>query len=172
MFDPQHLCWLLESNDDWNARRDCNDFQPLLGDRDISGALLESNRFVGLDNHRPDLRKINLSSADLSDATLDQADLTGANLSFANLDKTRLRYAKLHNANLTASEPSNALLFPLLKEGTVQGKEDYCCPMTKVDQTINSVSRLLRTIGKLKNQLYRNADVSLYFRGEACDSWT
>lgn len=65
---------------------------------------------------RADLRKVNLSYADLHDVDLSHADLYGANLqgaylSYADLQYTDLRYANLRDANLRDASLSGANLF-------------------------------------------------------------
>ena len=89
MANPQHIAWLKEGVQSWNARRLSQRFDPDLSSEDISKAL------GGLD--REDIRQIsvrlrclNLSGANLSNSTLRDTDLTGAKFYGADLTNAKL----------------------------------------------------------------------------------
>ncbi|OLS51180.1 pentapeptide repeat-containing protein [Rhodovulum sulfidophilum] len=112
MGNPQHLDWLLEGVEAWNARREREAFVPDLSGMDIRGAFekagkLEEGRIplAGVNLREADLREANLGGADLGEANLigahlREADLWEANLSEADLMDTNLREADLTGADL------------------------------------------------------------------------
>ena len=69
--------------------KSCDFSGATLTDVDLSRAVLTFSRFVGAD-----MRRINLTLADLSKADLSGADLTGADLTDANLDEANLAGVK------------------------------------------------------------------------------
>ena len=103
--DPQHIQWLLEGVDAWNARRVAEPFTP-----DLPGAdLRDEFRKVRRRNYeklmlRPiDLIGYNLSGADLKNAIIGDADLINAGLRDAHLSG-----AYLYGANLSGADLCNA----------------------------------------------------------------
>ncbi len=115
MANPQHIEWLLEGVDKWNARRAVSEFTPDFERADIYRIFWNSNLL-------DDLGKIPLLGVDLHDANLARtsflwanlfsADLTSANLTSANLSNTMLVGASLNDANL---------LFAILEGATLIG---------------------------------------------------
>ena len=87
MANPQHMAWLIEGVESWNARRQHQRFDPDLSSEDISKAL------GGHDNE--DIRQIS--------ARLHNVNFSGANLSNSTLRDTDLTAAKLYGADLTAA---------------------------------------------------------------------
>ncbi|WP_392662947.1 pentapeptide repeat-containing protein [Amaricoccus sp. B4] len=75
MANPQHLEWLLEGVEAWNARREREDFVP-----GLSGAKLRGAKLRGANLWGADLRGADLWGADLRGADLWGADLRGANV--------------------------------------------------------------------------------------------
>ena len=120
MANEEHIQWLLEGVEAWNAWREIDDFTPDLSnadlsDTDLSDANLSYANLSGADLSDTDLSDANLSyanlsSADLSDADLSDADLSGADLSSANLSGTDLPDADLSGANLSDADLSGANL--------------------------------------------------------------
>ena len=130
MADAQHIQWLLEGVEAWNARREAGgdlyeeipDFSgvnlrvafenagqikgdewiPLAG-YELSGADLTLSVL-----NRADLTRANLAIADLTDVDLTGADLTGANLANANLANADLTGADLTGADLTGADLTGA----------------------------------------------------------------
>ncbi|WP_298257101.1 pentapeptide repeat-containing protein [uncultured Litoreibacter sp.] len=90
MANPQHLEWLREGVDAWNARMREKRFVA-----DLQGADLQ-----GADLQRTDLRGADLRGADLQGALLLEADLQGADLQGADLQRAHLRGTDLQRALL------------------------------------------------------------------------
>ena len=115
MANPQHIEWLLEGVEAWNARRVTSEFVPDFESADIYGIFRNSNLLDDLGKiplTEIDLRGANLSRTSFLWANLFCADLKGANLAFANLSNTMLGGASLIGANL---------LFANLKSATLIG---------------------------------------------------
>ena len=116
MANDEHVALLNKGVDAWNAwRKENPDIRPDLSGADLSGrdlsvrdlsrAALREARLV-----KVDLRTANLSEANLSGADLFEADLTNTNLSGAALREARLVNADLIGANLTAADLTGASL--------------------------------------------------------------
>ena len=116
MTDSEHIKWLLEGVESWNARRMAEDFTPRLEGEAIS---LKFRMVNGLGETDPiPLAGINFEHANLKDTYLDNADLSGAILTCAELDgadlmdtklcNAKLNHASLKNANLRSSDLSNS----------------------------------------------------------------
>ncbi|MCE8417630.1 pentapeptide repeat-containing protein [Rhodovulum sulfidophilum] len=82
MGNPQHLDWLLEGVEAWNARRKREDFVPDLSGMDIRGAFEKAGK---LEDGRIPLSGINFANADLRGVNLRGADLASADLGKTNL---------------------------------------------------------------------------------------
>ena len=89
MANPQHLAWLKEGVEKWNARRQSQRFDPNLSSEDISKALGGHER-EDIREISVHLRNVNLSGANLSNSTLRDTDLTGATFSNSNLTNAKL----------------------------------------------------------------------------------
>ena len=168
MFDPEHLEWFFESVDDWNVRRARADFRPRLGGADLTSEFFKRRESSDVE---PIFRNINLFNAELNGAYMTHLDLQDSNLALANLNGTRLWYANLSGANLTGSEPWLASLFPPHDLGTIQSGSSEQSVVENLDGPICAVGDLLRTIRELKNEIYTDDKIQLYFRGEACTCW-
>ena len=110
MANPQHIEWLLEGVQAWNARRARGDFVP-----DFSGVNLRDEiQRVRRRKFEPNMLRpiklggVNLSEANLSNAVLGDAELNGANLREANLSGAYLYGANLSEANLSGANFSGA----------------------------------------------------------------
>ena len=113
----QHIRWLLEGAEDWNARREREPFVPDFSGADIYrdfriAAKLDPDGNIPLsefDLGHANLRETRLCSwrsacsADLRNATLRSADLRGAILTNAKLDGANLIGARLGRANLSSA---------------------------------------------------------------------
>ena len=89
MANPQHVAWLKEGVEKWNARRQSQLFNPDLSSEDISRALGGHDR-EDIREISVQLRNVNLSGADLSNSTLRDTDLTGAKFYSSNLTNAKL----------------------------------------------------------------------------------
>ena len=113
MGNPQHLEWLLEGVEAWNARRKRDDFVPNFEGVDISTAFVVAGK---LDEFgRAPLEGANLKASILSKAILDEADLEwadfeGATLIGAKLEGTNLQGAGFRLADLEAANLDDASL--------------------------------------------------------------
>lgn len=103
MANPQHIEWLLEGVEAWNARRAREEFEP-----DLSGARLSG----------ADLRDANLERAKLEGAILRGADLRGVELAWAILSQAVLRGANVERAVLRGGKLERADLGWAIFTGT------------------------------------------------------
>ena len=137
MADPEHIQWLLEGVDAWNARRESCHFVPDLKDvnlrwKNLTGADLSFAHLEGANLSRVRLegaessllnarlegaildnslfKGANLALANLSNARLYKADLRGADLTNARLEGAYMNFAKLEGANLDSARLNNAKL--------------------------------------------------------------
>ena len=97
MANPQHIAWLKEGVNPWNARRQRQRFDPDLSSEDVSRALGG--------HEREDIREI---SVNLSNVNLSGADLSNSTLRDTNLTAAKFFMANLHNANLIGSDLTGA----------------------------------------------------------------
>ena len=119
MGNPDHLAWLKEGVNAWNARRQRHSFKPDLRSESISNALGAEERDFIHDTRRANARGINLSGANLIQATLNNLDFTGANFVQSDLSESslvnsvftgamfvgsRLRNARPHSANFQGAK--------------------------------------------------------------------
>ena len=135
MSDQQHIHWLLEGREEWNARRDENEFTPDFsgvdlyrafrnanqlnsdGDIPLAGFNLRCANFAGSRLNTPfttasaDLRRANLRSADLRAAHLPNAKLDNADLKNAGLGDADLAQASLRRSALTTARLPGTNLF-------------------------------------------------------------
>ena len=102
MPDKEHLEWLLEGKESWNARRTASNFCPNFSFEDIFEAFGQSNK---LDlNGRVRLSGFNLCEANLNGANLSNVDFIQANLSGAKIIGARLADTSFFQADLTNTE--------------------------------------------------------------------
>ena len=169
MANPEHIAWLLEGVESWNARRNKFLFRPDFRGADLYSAFREANKIEGrreiplsgADLSEAILVKANLGFADLSGADFTFSDLTEAELYGAKLTKTSLQSADLTRANLSGAEPWKADLYFPLENSPKQYPE--------VTEPISSTVDLLATIQKLAS--YYDSKIALYFRGESKCGW-
>ncbi|MEM1361054.1 MAG: pentapeptide repeat-containing protein [Pseudomonadota bacterium] len=107
MANEQHVEWLCEGVETWNARRQREDFRP---DFSEAGDLVDRLRTAGViaSDHRANLVGANLKGANLRWANLRGADLRRANLSWAKLRGADLRGADLREAVLREANLAGA----------------------------------------------------------------
>ena len=90
MANPEHLAWLREGIDRWNARRQSQTFQPDLESANISKVFGAEDRENIHSTQRAQARGINFSFANLRGSRLINIDFTGANLNMADLSGASL----------------------------------------------------------------------------------
>ena len=98
MADPQHLKWLLDGVETWNARLEHENFQPDLSGANLFGVFAEAGQLDDLG--RIPLTEVNLLAAELNGATFVRADLSGANLGAAQAAGAQFFESDLSGANL------------------------------------------------------------------------
>ena len=122
MANPEHIAWLLEGVDTWNARRRQDRFRPDLSHLNFREEFQNKGQLDSDGQVR--LPEINLSGANLIGAKLQFARLYGADLSAANLTVSDLRCAQLEgaslrNADLTAAKIQRADLRDTILTGAI-----------------------------------------------------
>ena len=98
MGNPQHLEWLLEGVEAWNARRLREPFVPDLSGMNVRGEfdwIFDRKRF-----NAPALNKIDLSGANLTRANLELIDFRNSNFENSNLTQCTLIFSDLAGSNL------------------------------------------------------------------------
>ncbi|TDX33727.1 pentapeptide repeat-containing protein [Rhodovulum visakhapatnamense] len=120
MGNPQHLEWLLEGVEAWNARQKREELVPDLSGMDFRRAFQNAGKLVfsriplwlanlvGADLGGANLRGANLKGADLGGANLEGANLVGADLGGANLRGANLKGADLGGADLGGADLGGA----------------------------------------------------------------
>ena len=179
MPNPEHIAWLLEGVESWNARRDKEIFNPDFENADLrqefeTNGMLSPEGLIPLDRanllfanfFRARLTCANLRNADLSFAKLAEADLsytnlTGANLSHAYVTDANLEGAALTGTDLYSTEPWTAILY----EPSNTWAKQYQLARTQ----INAIEDLLQEIRCIKN--FQPDSPLLYFRGEHECGW-
>ncbi len=101
MANQQHIDWLLEGVDAWNARRGQDDFIPDFSGADLTTILTQAD-IVVID--RIDLYSVNFSDADLTNTDLSNAYLESANLKNAILTKTNFANVAFGSADLEGAQ--------------------------------------------------------------------
>lgn len=194
MANPQHIQWLLEGVEAWNARRISTPFVPDLSEVDIDGEF----RSAGLirDDGRALLGNVNLSGANLSCANLVGADLSGSSLNGADLTKavlalSDLTAASLANSNLTAAKLYCARLSGVDFDGaTFANSKPWKAIFDEFSghSRPNAVAQLpvedIKTIGAFIDcvqhiteqyeslpEFLKGDGFTLYFRGEHSSGW-
>ena len=110
MANEQHIGWLQNGVEAWNAWRDQGDFVPDFVGANLIGANLVGANLIGANLTSADLVGADLTGANLAGANLAGADLAGANLAGADLADANLTYADLAGANLTYADLTGANL--------------------------------------------------------------
>ena len=155
MANPEHIKWLLEGVERWNARREQQDFDP-----DFAGAnIYEEFQRVGKlddDGYIP-LTGFNLRGANFRESCLCTpgqsvgADLRHANLWWANLQGAQLTNSKLDDAVLCGTRFDNANLHGACLRRTKMGSTGF--PETDLSQAD-------LTDVQFENAYLRNANLS------------
>ena len=196
MANPEHIKWLLEGVESWNARRQDEAFVPDLSGEDIASRLRDAQ--ITASTGQPDLTGVNLSGARLGGCKLSGVFLTGANLVIADLTRARLLGADLTGADLIGAKLGQANLSTCklvgarvgdadLERADLTGSRPWQASMesrfstslmigssTALTASITSINDLLQQFKLLQNY-YTGAnlqnEVVFYFRGESNDTW-
>ena len=104
MSNPEHVKWLLDGVQEWNARRTARPFTPDLTGVNVTAALLAHKAPKSVSGD-PDLTNVNLSQANLADCDFSNCTLNLS--SFKGADLTRTRFV---NSNLNSADLSDAKL--------------------------------------------------------------
>lgn len=151
MANPEHLKWLQEGVEAWNARRESHDFQP-----DLSGANFLRADFCGANLSRSIIREADFSRADLRGANLNNADLSKSILVETNFSEGDLNYAimslaDLHGAILREAKLSGAIL----KEADLSEADFNKAYLSAADvrSTSSGITDLRNATGLIQNQL-------------------
>ena len=115
MANEEHIEWLQDGVEVWNARRAHSDFKPDLSEAVLNGSILPEANFANANLRKSTLKHANLvdavlTGANLKHANLKHANLTRANLEHANLKHANLKHAILEHANLTGANLTGANL--------------------------------------------------------------
>ncbi len=146
MANAEHLNWLLEGVDSWNARRRREPFDPELDAEDVSRRLgvqeREDIREIGAR-----IRGINLSGANLNGSTLRDTDLSSSHLSLAKFNRANLvgscfdgsvvARTEFRSARLISASLANARIFhsdftaAILAGANVKGTQFWECNLQR-----------------------------------------
>ena len=165
MANPEHIEWLLEGVDNWNRRRNEEDFNP-----DLSGAniyrefeergMLDNDGFIPLSN-------INLSGANMREAifyssfTTGGADMRHANLSRVKLENAQLPNSRLNHAVLRGAVLDGAyMLNANLYDAKISNARLYRTDLFKADLTNAELKKAFLKKASLFLATLLNADLS------------
>lgn len=190
MANPQHIAWLLEGVEAWNAWRQHEDFNPDFSGEKMGETFIQAGKIKTMEG----VPIIPLAGADLSDANFKGADLTGnvrgfvkADFSGATLTRADFSGAFLENANLAEVDFSDAdIRYANLEGATVEsdrlsrardlsgsqpwraklfsaGKSLFPIDFDPLD--IARVGNFIETI-QTRKTAYEQSQAVMYFRGE------
>ena len=110
--NEEHVEWLKEGVEKWNARRESDPFTPDLEDADIYREFNGFRRRFRYSDRGElvDLKGINLQNANLKDADLSGIDFTCANLQGADLTDARCSDSNFTDAQLQGTDLTNTSL--------------------------------------------------------------
>lgn len=197
MADEQHIEWLLEGVEAWNARRKAKSFTP-----NFSGAKIhEAFQAIGRVNEkgRIELRGANFRNANFDRAEVVGADSIGADFGYANLSNSNFWFADFSNANLSRAilnEYTNLVHTDLVNvnlDSTSPWIAQLDNPEWRIDTsklhfdynatTISSIQDAMSFIkimeymeSNWKESIYYSpskhpVELVYYYRGEPCDQW-
>lgn len=197
MANPQHIEWLLEGVEAWNARREECNFIP-----DFSGADLDTTfRDAGKVNAkgRIDLNGANFRNANFNGAEIVAADFIGSDFEYADFSNSNFWYADFSNANFSHvvfNNSTNLIYSPLINVNLYDTEPwvmllntpQWWIDTTKLyinynAMTITSVESAKHFIEIMKvleksseSDIYYNPmkyllDLKYYFRGECENVW-
>ena len=197
MANEQHIRWLFEGRDRWNARRREERFTPDFSDVDLYQEFQDEGKLNAVGDIPLadfDLRCANFAGAslntlsstksvNLSGALLRLADFRGARLMNAKLSGAHLVGARLEDANLSSATLDDADFTGALLVGTdlswsrpwtaklfpdADSVSDPCARPPR--RQITSVAKLLDHCSSLRDKAHSHQ--RFYFRGEAKNTWS
>jgi uncharacterized protein YjbI with pentapeptide repeats len=111
MANPEHVAILKQGVKVWNEWREENpQVRPALSGADLRRVNLSAANLSSADLNDANLSRANLFNADLGSANLSEADLSEADLTRADLSEADLRGANLSAANLSSADLNDANL--------------------------------------------------------------
>lgn len=193
MANPEHIQWLLEGVEAWNARRIDTPFVPDLSGEYIGEAFYSAGKFVeddeveegifvsvqdtvqltGVNFNGTDLSGANLESVNLTGASFKGASLVGADLSFSNLTRADLSYAKMDKTNLQSAELASVVLNGTeIWKARLYDHSSSHKPYQLKRYHIKTVSAFLDRVWKIEEHYQSQVgEFRLYFRGECRCCW-
>lgn len=192
----QHIRWLLEGRDAWNARRRKERFTPDFSGADLFQTFREERKLnaggylplAGFDLHCANFAGawfITLSStrsADLSHALLQMADFRGARLPYARLSGAQLAGARLEGADLSSATLDDADFTGAMLVGAnlswsrpwnarlfPEADAVFDLSASPPRREITSVAELLEHCTSRRGEA--PSQRRFYFRGEARNDW-
>ncbi len=154
MGNPQHLEWLLEGVDAWNARRKREPFVPDLSGINVRHEFEVRNR-LSRQSTVP-LREVNFSQAILERSNFWGADLCNADLRGANLERANLISAYLNGADLRGARLFETALHNTMLACSVSGVSPIdvtAIDQRKVPDELRRETNAIGAIGLTQSQL-------------------
>ena len=183
MPNPEHIQWLLEGVDAWNARRCNTPFTPDLSGENIPVAFHNVGKFVeyigeavqlpGVNFAGANLKDANLEGVNLADAIFRGATLVGADLNFGNLTGADLSYANVDKADLSDAELAGVVLdgTGIWKARLYRQRSSHELYQLK-QRHIKTVSAFLDRVGDIEEHYQSQGGwFRFYFRGECRCDW-
>ena len=172
MANPEHIEWLSEGVESWNARRERNDFWPDFDRANIPATLQGSSYkppsiYLGTSLEGINLRNSMLREANLNGLGLKGADLSNADLQGARLWSTDLRDANLTDANFRAAVLLGARLdgayahsFVNFSDANLSGADLQGTKLTRADLTGANLVRAKVKNADLRRAVLSGADIT------------
>ncbi|MDE2991964.1 MAG: pentapeptide repeat-containing protein [Chloroflexota bacterium] len=126
MANADHIRWLLEGVQSWNARREQHDFWPDFDGANLSAILQGPSYELGVVRLGTSLEGINLANASLQGAILSGLGLVNSNLKEAKLQSASLFHTDLSGATLFHANLSRANLLSAKLNG-VEAQATWFC---------------------------------------------
>ena len=194
MVNEEHIQWLLEGVDAWNAKRKSIDFKPDLSNVDVYQRFGDAGKLEPTESYDPEgriplnnadftdvdftgtilasanLANANLVRANLTGASLIDADLTNAKLASAILTDTDFASAHFSKTNLARTDLSHAdLIWTDIWRANLFDNTSTEQPMDLGQTVVTSIGCLLDIIQKIKK--HHDVNTLFYFRGEYENQW-
>ena len=125
MANANHIEWLLEGVDSWNARRERNDFWPNFDGVNLSEIIHRSSPRDALSGTGTQLKGINLERTLARNANLFGLGLEKANFSFAELQGSNFVNTDLSDAHLTGANFAGAFFLTASLKGAYGARVNF-----------------------------------------------